>query len=108
MNILINAGHAIKGDQGVIKVKTWSDEQNVFASFEDNGVGISPPNLKKIFEPFFTTKEVGKGTGLGLSTAYGIVKQSGGFIYFSSAVNQGATFRVYFPNVKHPAAKVSA
>jgi two-component system cell cycle sensor histidine kinase/response regulator CckA len=69
----------------------------VLIEMTDTGVGIPKENLARIFDPFFSTKEVGSGTGLGLSTVYGIVKQTGGFVFVSSAPGQGAVFQIYLP-----------
>jgi PAS domain S-box-containing protein len=68
-------------------------------SVSDTGMGIPPEAQAHIFEPFYTTKDRSKGTGLGLATCYGIVKQHGGYIWFSSEVGQGTTFSVYLPRV---------
>lgn len=69
----------------------------VTVQVNDDGTGIPRDRLQKVFEPFFTTKRTGEGTGLGLSTAYGIVKQTGGFIFVDSEVGRGTSFILYFP-----------
>lgn len=74
----------------------------------DGGIGIPPDKAQKVFEPFFTTKRAGEGTGLGLSTAYGIIKQTGGFIFFDSVPQQGTVFQLLFAAHTQPdACKVS-
>ncbi len=111
INLGVNARDAMPSG-GVVHISTKSITQTdvramgseilpigdyVLLSVEDSGTGISKENIGKIFEPFFTTKEVGKGTGLGLSTVYGIVKQSGGFIFAESEPGQGTKFDIYLP-----------
>jgi two-component system, cell cycle sensor histidine kinase and response regulator CckA len=111
VNLGVNARDAMPNG-GVVHISTKAVSQSevramgsevlpvgdyILLSVEDSGVGIPKENLGKIFEPFFTTKEVGKGTGLGLSTVYGIVKQSGGFIFAESEAGQGTRFDIYLP-----------
>jgi two-component system cell cycle sensor histidine kinase/response regulator CckA len=124
INLAVNARDAIasKGS-GTLTIQTYSVKSDQVAelgsdilpiadysalSVADTGSGIAPSVLGKIFEPFFTTKEVGKGTGLGLSTVYGIVKQSGGFIFADSKVGEGTRFVIYLPVHREEASPAKA
>ena len=112
MNLVVNARDAMQG-AGEIRVITKNTHLKkalhrdratvpagdyVLVKVIDEGHGIPSDKLEKIFEPFVTTKRTGEGTGLGLSTAYGIVKQSGGYIFVDSEVGVGATFSLLFPS----------
>ena len=79
------------------KAEALPEADHVLIEVTDTGTGMPPEVMSKIFDPFFTTKEVGKGTGLGLSTVYGIVKQTGGYVYADSEMDRGTTFRIFLP-----------
>ena len=111
VNLVVNARDAMPGG-GTVNIRTRNLDASevpgfgyreliegdyVLTQVSDTGTGIPAAIREKIFEPFFTTKEVGKGTGLGLSMVYGIVKQTGGFIYVDSEEGKGSTFNIFLP-----------
>lgn len=104
MNLMVNAGHAIEG-QGVIRLATRQQDENLIVTVSDNGCGIDEQHLQQIFQPFFTTKEAGKGTGLGLSLSFGIIEQHGGQMSADSTVGEGTTFTVTLPLNHYPASE---
>jgi len=120
INLAVNARDAMpEGGKLLIRTSNVSSQSPVtrgaetmppgdYARIEvvDTGTGIAPEIIDNIFEPFFSTKEVGAGTGLGLATVYGIVKQTGGFIFVDSKVGEGTAFSIYLP--RHAAVKGEA
>jgi two-component system cell cycle sensor histidine kinase/response regulator CckA len=90
------------------QAKGMPEADYVLVEAVDNGTGIPAKIIDKIFEPFFSTKEVGKGTGLGLSTVYGIIKQTGGFVYVDSVEQEGTTFRIFLPRHVASAQEIAA
>ncbi|MDO9412206.1 MAG: response regulator [Pseudolabrys sp.] len=92
----IRTANVLAADCAAFGYKGMPTGDYVLVEVGDTGTGIPPDIIEKIFEPFFSTKEVGKGTGLGLSTVYGIVKQTGGFVYADSAPGR-TTFRIFLP-----------
>lgn len=97
--LIIETSNVVISDRAARRYGSIQAGHHVCISIADTGCGIDPAMQQRIFEPFFTTKEIGKGTGLGLSTVYGIVKQSGGYIFVHSEAGRGATFKIYLPRV---------
>jgi two-component system cell cycle sensor histidine kinase/response regulator CckA len=122
LNLAVNAKDAMPdGGQLIVTTRNVTEAETrtmraagmvpgeyVEIAVTDTGHGMTPEVMAKIFEPFFSTKEVGKGTGLGLSTVYGIVKQTGGFIFPESVPGQGTTFRIYLPRYVPSATEASS
>ncbi len=122
LNLTINARDALQ-DGGQVAITTALRDVTVdferrppemtpgryaLLSVMDNGSGMTEETQAHLFEPFFTTKEHGKGTGLGLALVYGVVQQSGGFIFVRSALGEGSTFDIFLPEAREPAQKMAS
>ena len=131
INLAVNARDAMSGGSGSLTIQTRfttvdathplpaellapAEEDSILpgeyvqVDIVDTGCGIPREMIQKVFEPFFSTKEVGSGTGLGLATVYGIVKQTGGYIYVHSVPDKGTTFSLFFPRQSEEAVKQAA
>jgi two-component system, cell cycle sensor histidine kinase and response regulator CckA len=103
--LTVRTANVTSEEAGQLAYKGMPAAEYVRIDVTDTGSGIAPDIVDKIFEPFFSTKEVGKGTGLGLSTVYGIVKQTGGFVYVDSEAGRGTSFHIFLPR-HHPELEV--
>jgi two-component system, cell cycle sensor histidine kinase and response regulator CckA len=101
----VRTANVTSEEAGKLSYKGMPAAEYVRIDVVDTGTGIPADIVDKIFEPFFSTKEVGKGTGLGLSTVYGIVKQTGGFVYVDSEAGKGTSFHIFLPR-HHPEQEV--
>jgi two-component system cell cycle sensor histidine kinase/response regulator CckA len=97
--LIIRTSNVSASQSREVAADIMPEGEYVLCEVQDTGSGMPPEVMAKIYEPFFSTKDIGKGTGLGLSTVYGIVKQTGGFIFCTSEVGKGTTFKVYLPRV---------
>jgi len=102
--LVVRTANAALGEEDVLRYDYVVPGEYVLLSVGDTGAGMDEETAARAFEPFFTTKPAGQGTGLGLSTVYGIVKQSGGYVWIDSRPEAGTTVRIYLPRVDLPAA----
>ena len=102
-NLIVNAEQAIREarDRGTLRIRLGKSNGSVWASFQDDGIGIPAENISRIFDPFYTTKRPGRGTGLGLSICKSIMKEHNGNVEAVNAPGGGAVFTVSLPTATH-------